>query len=174
MKHEALFARAAELGVQTDYHDVDGQHHRADPDALEAVVAMLEADREAVAAVARVGPPVHVRGPLVIDAEVTAATIGLAGTPMVLETRLERGRSEVVLPDDLPHGCHVLEYDTDRGPGETVVVVAPPTMPRAERFAGQGGLFVPTYALWEADRPLPSFRHLHAVSYTHLRAHETS
>ena len=164
MSEEALFARATELGVQTDYHDVDGQHHRADPAALAQVVAMLEADREAAAAVPRVGPPLHAHGPLLIDAEVTSATIGLAGTPQTIEVRLDRGRSEFVLPDDLPHGCHVLEYDTDRGPGETVVVVAPTTMPRAERFAGHGGLFVPTYALWEADRPLPSFRHLHDLA----------
>ena len=166
MTHETLLARAAELGVQTDYHDVDGQHHRADPAALAHVVAVLEADREAAAAVPRVGPPLHLGGPLVIDARVTSSTIGLAGTPQPVEVRLDRGRSEVVLPDDLPHGCHVLEYDTDQGPGETVVVVAPPTMPRAERFAGRGGLFVPTYALWESARPLPSFRHLHDLART--------
>ena len=166
MTEEALFARAAELGVQTDYHDVQGGHHRADPAALAHVVAMLEADREAAAAVPRVGPPLHLHGPLVIDAEVTSATIGLAGTPHPVEMHLDRGRSQIVLPDGLPDGCHVLEYDTDRGPGETVVVVAPPRMPRSERFAGQGGLFVPTYALWEADRPLPSFRHLHDLART--------
>ena len=127
---------------------------------------MLEADREAVAAVPRIGPPLHLDGPLVIDAEVTSATIGLAGTPHAVDVRRDHGRSEFVLPHDLPHGCHVLEYDTDRGPGETVVVVAPPTMPRSERFVGRGGLFVPTYALWEDDRPLPSFRHLHGLART--------
>ena len=165
MTEEALFARAAELGVQTEYHDVEGGHHRADPAALAHVVAMLEADREAVGSVPRVGPPLHLDGPLVIDAEVTSATIGLAGSPHEVEVRLDRGRSEFAFPD-LPHGCHVLEYETDRGPGETVVVVAPPTMPRSDRFAGRGGLFAPTYALWETDRPLPSFRHLHDLART--------
>ena len=53
------------------------------------------------------------------------------GLEQSVEVRPDRGRSEIVLPDSLPHDCHVLEYDTDRGPGETVVVVAPPTMPRA-------------------------------------------
>ena len=47
MTDEALFTRAAELGVQCDYHDVAGQHHRADPAALAEVVAVLEADRAA-------------------------------------------------------------------------------------------------------------------------------
>jgi 4-alpha-glucanotransferase len=170
MTEEALFARAAELGVQTEYHDVEGHHHRADPAALAHVVAMLEADRDAAGAVPRVGPSLHLGGPLVLDAQVTSATIGLSGTPQSVEVRLDGGRSEIVLPEALPHGCHVLEYDTDRGPGETVVVVAPPTMPRAERFAGRSGLFVPTYALWEADRPLPSFRHLHELARTLARS----
>jgi hypothetical protein len=54
MTDEALFTRAAELGVQCEYHDVAGQHHRADPAALAEVVALLEADRAAAAAVGRV------------------------------------------------------------------------------------------------------------------------
>ena len=172
MTEEALFARATELGVQTDYYDVEGGHHRADPAALAHVVAMLEADREATASVPRIGPPLHLHryGPLVLEATVDSATIGLAGTPQEVEVRHDGERSELLLPADLPHGCHVLEYDTDRGPGETVVVVAPATMPRDERFARQGGLFVPTYALWEADRPLPSFRHLHELARTLKRA----
>jgi 4-alpha-glucanotransferase len=42
--------------------------------------------------------------------------------------------------------------------------VAPSTMPRAERFAGRSGMFAPTYALWERDRPLPSFANLHHLA----------
>ena len=70
MTDEALFERATELGVQCDYHDVDGQHHRADPAALAEVVALLEADRAAADAIARVGPPLHLstRGPVPIEA----------------------------------------------------------------------------------------------------------
>jgi 4-alpha-glucanotransferase len=34
-------------------------------------------------------------------------------------------------------------------------------MERDERFERTGGLFAPTYALWEHHRPLPSFAHLH-------------
>ncbi len=63
-------------------------------------------------------------------------------------------------------GCHLLRFDTDRGAGETVVVVAPPSMPRSAGFERTSGVFVPAYALWEADRPLPSFRHLHELART--------
>jgi len=47
---------------------------------------------------------------------------------------------------------------------EPATTDAPSTMPRDERFARSTGLFVPTYALWERDRPLPSFRHLHDLA----------
>jgi 4-alpha-glucanotransferase len=164
---DALTARAHELGVQTDYHDVEGRHHRADPAALAAVVAVLEADREAVAAVARLAPSLHLAtaGPVPVRARVGRATIVVEGRPTAVACEvLDDDRGHLLLPEDLPAGCHVLEFDSHAGPGETVVVVAPPTMPRAERFAGTGGLFVPTYALWETDRPLPSFANLHRTA----------
>jgi 4-alpha-glucanotransferase len=164
MTEEALRSRAAELGVQCDYHDVEGRHHRADPEALARVVALLEADRDAVEAVPRVGPALHLGGPLQIAARVGSASITVDGQPTELRVHHDEARSTIELPDALAFGCHVVEYDTDAGPGETVAVVAPPTMPRSARFAGRGGLFVPTYALWERDRPLPSFTHLHAVA----------
>ncbi len=170
MTEEALYARAAELGVQCDYHDVDGRHHRADAAALAHVVAMLEADRDAVDAVPRVGPALHLRGPLHVDARVATAMITVVGQPTELNVRHDGGRSTIELPEGLAFGCHVVEYDTDAGPGETIAVVAPPTMPRAARFAGRGGLFVPTYALWERDRPLPSFAHLHDLARRLKRA----
>jgi 4-alpha-glucanotransferase len=166
MSDEALFTRATELGVQCEYHDVAGQHHRADPAALAEVVALLEADRAAADAVPRVGPPLHLstRGPLSIDAMVGAASVLVGGQPIELTARRSGDGSTIDLPADLPLGCHVVEYETDAGPGETVVVVAPPTMPRAERFARRSGLFAPTYALWERDRPLPSFANLHHLA----------
>ena len=166
MTEEALFERAAELGVQTDYHDVAGRYHRADPAALADVVAILEADRDAVASVRRIGPPLHraTAGPVPIDERVRHATITVDGAPIDVAIRHHERGTEIDLPGDLPAGCHVLEVDTAAGPGETVVVVAPPIMPRATEYAGTGGLFVPTYALWERDRPLPSFGHLHHLA----------
>ena len=166
MTDEALYTRAAELGVQCDYHDVAGQHHRADTAVLAEVVALLEADCAAADAIARVGPPLHLstRGPLPIDAMVGAASVLVGGQPIELASRRSGDGSTIDLPADLPLGCHVVEYETDAGPGETVVVVAPSTMPRAERFAGRSGMFAPTYALWERDRPLPSFANLHHLA----------
>ena len=38
------------------------------------------------------------------------------------------------------------------------------SMPRAERFAGQGSLFAPAYSLWERSDPLPSYTHLHELA----------
>ncbi len=166
MNDEALFARAAELGVQGEYHDVDGQLHRAHPAALAHVVDLLDADRAAVDAVPRIGPPLHLatHGPVPIGARVRTASITVAGHTLELQLADDAGAGTVPLPADLPVGCHVLMCDTDDGPGETIVVVAPPTMPRAAELAGRAGLFVPTYALWERDRPLASFAHLHQLA----------
>ena len=152
--------------MQCEYDDVDGQLHRADPAALACVVEMLDADRAAADAVPRVGPPLHLstHGPLPIDAVVNVAAVSVGGQPIELASQRFGAGSTIELPADLPLGCHVVEYETDAGPGETVVVVAPPTMPRAERFAGRSGVFAPTYALWERDRPLPSFANLHRLA----------
>ena len=172
MNEAALFARAAELGAQGEYYDVGGQLHRADPAALTRVVEMLEADRAAVDAVPRVGPPLHLstQGPVAIEARVRTAAITVAGHTLEVEVVELDGRSTVQTPSELPVGCHLLTYDTDDGPGETVVIVAPATMPRAPELDGRAGLFVPTYALWERDRPLASFAHLHQLARDLKRA----
>ncbi len=161
---ETLRVRAVELGVQVEYHDVDGQLHHAPDTTLELVVEELEADRERADAVKRSTPPLHIArsgNPVPVSATVTEATIDIDGTPMSLAVRHGDDHDEIELPADLPFGCHVVEFVSTSGPGETVVVVAPTAMPRDERFAGRGCLFAPTYALWERDQPLPSFRHLH-------------
>jgi len=163
---DALRARAEQLGVQTTYHDVHGMLHHADETTLAHVVAVLEADRASVAATPRVATPLHLAaaGPVSVAASVTEANLTVTGHPVDLAVRHGADHDLIELPDDLAWGCHLLRFDTDAGPGETVVVAAPPTMPRAERFDGGGGLFVPTYALWEHERPLPSFAHLHDLA----------
>jgi 4-alpha-glucanotransferase len=163
MNDETLRARARELGVQTEYHDVAGTLHQADPEALDAVVAVLDADRAAASATALTAP-VHVGGPVRIAGRVHSASVEVDGAPVDVEVRRGDGGDELVFPADLPLGCHTVEFDSDRGPGETVLVVAPPTMPRDPALSGTGGLFVPTYAMWERDRPLPSFGHLHELA----------
>ncbi len=168
MTIDALRARATELGVQTSYHDVDGGLHEADERVLDQVVQILEVDRAAAAAPSRTVPPLHVAtgGPIVVAARVVDASIDVEGRPVTLAVRHDASGDLLELPDDLPFGCHLVQFDADTGPGETVVVVAPTTMQRDDRLAGRGSLFVPTYALWERDRPLPSFRHLHELART--------
>lgn len=164
---DTLHDRAVRLGVQTSYHDVDGTLHHANDAVLEAVVAVLEADREAADAITRRAPPLHLAtaGPLRVTARVGEATFDSGHGPIPLTIRHDVGGDDLVdLPTDLPFGCHVLEFTTDDGPGESIVVVAPSTMLRAVDFAGRGGLFAPTYALWEHDAPLPSFAHLHQLA----------
>jgi 4-alpha-glucanotransferase len=162
MNDDALRDHAGELGVQVGYHDVAGRWHETDREVLEHVVAVLDADRAAVPAA--LAAPVHVRGPVRIAAHVRTASIEIDGAPVDVGVRRDEDHDVLVLPTDLPYGCHVVEFDTDRGPGETVVVTAPPTMPRQPDLNGTGGLFAPTYALWERDRPLPSFANLHELA----------
>ncbi len=164
-----LRARADELGVQVDYYDVDGQLHHAPEPTLELVVEELEADLKRAKAVRRSTPPIHIvrdHEPVRVTATVSDATIDIEGTPVSLVVRHGDEHDAIELPADLPFGCHVVEFTSTTGPGETVVVAAPAAMPRDERFAGQGCLFAPTYALWERDQPLPSFQHLHELART--------
>ncbi len=163
---DALLARAELLGIQTTYHDVSGVLHHADETTIAHVVAVLEADRATVASTTRVAPPLHIAGTdqITIGARVTDATITLAGHPVAVAVRHGDDSDTIELPDELPWGCHLLRVDTVRGPGETIVISAPPTMPRDARLERTAGLFAPTYALWERDRPLPSYMHLHELA----------
>jgi 4-alpha-glucanotransferase len=163
MTTDALRTRAEQLGVQTSYHDVHGVLHHADDATVERVVAVLEADRASVASTARLATPLHraASGPLVVAGRVIEANLTVDGHGVDLRAQHGDDNDTIELPTDLPPGCHLLRFDTDRGLGESVVVVAPPSMPRNHRFDGTSGLFAPTYALWEHARPLPSFAHLH-------------
>ena len=92
------------------------------------------------------------------------ASLTVAGHPVDLAVRHGSEHDAIDLPPALAFGCHPLRFDSDQGPGETIVVAAPPTMPRSGDLEGRGGLFAPTYALWEHERPLPSFAHLHDLA----------
>lgn len=163
---DALRTRAEELGVQVTYHDVGGTLHHAETATLEHVVAVLEADRASVASTPRVAPSLHftTAGAVPVRSRLGEASLTVNGHPRDLIVRHGDNHDSIDVPVDLPSGCHHLEFTSEAGPGETIVVVAPDAMPRAERFAGTGSLFAPTYALWERDRPLPSFAHLHALA----------
>jgi 4-alpha-glucanotransferase len=163
---DALRARAEELGILTSYHDVSGVLHHADDTTVAHVVAVLEADRSSAYSVTRLAAPLHLAtaGPITVAARVAEATLTVAGHPVDVSVRHGDDHDVLELPDGLPWGCHLLEFDSDRGPGESVVIAAPPTMPRSAQFERAGGIFAPTYALWEHERPLPSYAHLHDLA----------
>lgn len=158
MNGEALRERARELGVETGYWDVSGTYHEASDATLQAIVDVLEADAAAAADPAS-GPPVVVGRPeRIAVGAATEAVLELAdGTTLALPV----ADGHVAPPPDLPVGCHRLAL---AGAADVTVVVPPPTMPRATRFAGGASLFVPAYALWERSAPLPSFAHLGALA----------
>ncbi|MFV0308045.1 MAG: 4-alpha-glucanotransferase [Desertimonas sp.] len=158
--HEALTERARSLGVETSYWDVSGTLHHAPAETLTALVDILEADRR--------GDPTQL--PAVVVADGSAVPIGvLGGVELVVDDgtviALAGHDGTVVLPDDLPIGCHLLRGGIGDDVEEATVVVAPPRMPRDRRLDDPvGGVFVPAYALWDTDDPDPSYRHLHALA----------
>ncbi len=167
MNADALHARARELGVQTSYHDVDGALHHADDVVLQRVVATLEADRAAVSGLGRRVPPIHLAagGPLVVAADVRQAVVQVDGSsPQDLAVRHGDDHDSIDIPLDIPLGCHDVRIETAHGVEETVLVVAPPLMPRAADLAGGSALFAPAYALWSEADPLPSLSHLHDLA----------
>ena len=151
---DALRHRAGELGVETSYWDVDGNLHEALPTTLRAVVDLLEDDTR---------PTARRLDPIVTGSRITVGT-GIKDAVVRLEGSHDVAVlvdvDVVVIPPDLPVGCHELSI---AGPGvdeSATVVVAPPRMPRSDLLAGSAGLFVPAYALWSGDQPRPSFAHL--------------
>ena len=161
-----LRERAHALGIQVSYHDVDGVLHDADDAVLARVVDVLEADRAAAAIDRRRVAPIHfaTAGPLPVRGHVTDTDLAVGATSVDLMVRHGDDHDTVDVPADLPLGCHELRIAVDGRVEQTVIVVCPPSMPRSDRLAHSGALFVPTYALWEHDRPLPSFTHLHDLA----------
>ncbi len=146
------------LGVETFYWDVTGHHHEASDETLRAVVEVLEAD-DPDGWGGRLPPVVAGGFDDVPAGGLDAFTLVLADGSTV---ELAATDGHIALPPDLPVGCHELVAH-DAGDRATVVV-APSRMPQDARLAGGVGLFVPAYALWETDTPLPGFRHLVALA----------
>ena len=118
---------------------------------------MLETDAAAGARRTVPGVVVGTGGTLPVDIGFDHAALTLAdGTTVDLDVVGDR----VEVPDPLPVGCHSL---TLAGPGveESTTIVTPPAeMPTSPALAGRAAMFVPAYALWEREAPLPSFTHL--------------
>ncbi len=158
---DALRRRAEALGAETFYWDDQGNYHDAHPESLRRVVEFLEADAVAGTRPRRL-PPVLVGsgGHVPVGSGIDAAGLTMADGSTV---ELEITDDHVDVPELLPIGCHRLDL---AGPGvdeSTTIVTAPAAMPTAASLAGHAALFVPAYALWEHDAPLPSFNHLIAL-----------
>ncbi|MEJ7800726.1 MAG: 4-alpha-glucanotransferase [Ilumatobacter sp.] len=162
-----LLQRAVELGVIIRYEDVDQVMHDADPEVLGRVVEILEADR--AESRRTVVPGVHVAGPRTasITIEVTGvindASLIADGVRMSLDPGAASGR--ITLPE-LPIGCHTLVVESGPHVEECTVVVPPATMPGLADDRAWSSLFVPAYALWERDDPMPSYGHLRTAAAT--------
>lgn len=157
---DRLAARAADLGVETSYWDVEGRLHHASSATLAAIVDVLDAD--AVGGPTQVAPVVLAgHGPIAIG-RLDGLELELAGGGTI-SIGAHGGRAE--LPADLPIGCHRLRGADGDDTEEATVVVAPARMPRDRRFDQPStGVFVPAYALWERDEPAPSYRHLQRLA----------
>ncbi len=167
MNTDELYRRATELGVEVQHHDMNGAH-TVSPETLERVVAILEDDRNAAPASAAgviALEPVYIgAGEIAVRGPGAEASLLVAGSSLDVVVRQTDRGVILEMPAGLPVGCHVLEVATDAGPAESLVVVAPERMWRSSAFDRSTSLFVPTYALWEADDPLPSFDHLRGLA----------
>ena len=165
---DALRRRAEALGAETFYWDDQGNYHDAHPESLRRVVEVLDADASTSARNRRI-PPVVVGsgGRIPVGDGIDSAALTVAdGT--IVELDITAGHVDVA--DPLPIGCHVLAI---AGPGvdeSATIVTAPAAMPTSAALAGRAAMFVPAYALWERDAPLPSFSHLAALGRAGCRS----
>ncbi len=173
---DALRRRAIQLGVQLTYDDVDQVTHDADPEVVARIVEVLDGDAPRTPPAI---PHVHLdpSRPITVDGRlgtITDAQLLVDGSPtdvvIVVPGRSGgpfsgEGSGEIRLPADLPLGCHTLTVDGSNGSAECLVVVAPEVMPGGGATTKTSSLFVPTYALWDDDRPLPSFELLRRLAH---------
>jgi 4-alpha-glucanotransferase len=175
MDEAALLAQAQLVGAETSYTDAFGQTHRADPRSLALVVEALSNDlvaRSSICEPVIVLTPEHLGkdpdhrhhhlvtiGTPVIDALLTLHD-GITGSARIRSEPVHLARSRdtlsVLLPADLPVGCHSLELETTAGACLITLVYPPQSMAPFASWVGGSAVFVPTYALWENEIPLPS------------------
>ena len=167
--NDSLRSRAEELGVQVDYsrrrRPTPPRSRRDRGARRRGTGGRPAAERGAVArrdpAVAHRTRPAR---PVLVTATVSEATIDIDGTADVARTgpARRRPRRDRVARRPAARLPRRSSSSPTAGPGETVVVVAPADhATRRTLCRSAGALFAPTYALWERDQPLPSFRHLH-------------
>lgn len=153
---DALRRRAVELGVEVTYEDVDQVIHDADETVVARVVEILGDDQGRHPR--GIVDPIHLdpSQPVMVSAKPSDAELLVDGVSVDVAV----GAAQLDLPKGLPVGCHPLRVEADGHVGEAIVVVAPSAMPGFDPAERSTCLFVPAYALWEHDDPLPSFDHL--------------
>jgi 4-alpha-glucanotransferase len=183
MDEGALFEKAQLLGVETSFTDAFGIRHDADPEALALVVEAISADQTRHSPLC---DPVTVLFPHQLDTDTDTDTAGshllrttltvsdaqlvlhdglcesaLAKTVRSTSSEIQIQKSDdgdhILLPLDLPFGCHSLELETSHGSCLITLVCPPHTMSPHAAWVKGAALFVPTYALWEVEAPLPSY-----------------
>lgn len=158
---DALRHRAIELGVEVTYDDVDQATHDADESVVARVVEVLDADQrnhpDGIVAPIHLDPTRSVP----VSARPTDAELLIDGTSV----EVSLGATGIDLPSGLPFGCHPLRVEAGGHIAESIVVVAPSDMPGFDPTQRSSSLFVPTYALWETEDPLPSFAHLARLAH---------
>jgi 4-alpha-glucanotransferase len=128
-----LFTKAAELGIQTGFHDGQGQWHTTDATALKTILDALPAR----SSYRFVGGPVVIRAgeggrtTLNETAKFPLTWKLLAGSETIGEGKV--AGPDIDWPGDLPIGVHVLRLtDAAHMPDQIPFIVAPP-----KAFAGE-------------------------------------
>ena len=182
MDDAILYEQATLLGVETSFTDVFGEVHPVDPESLRIVVETLSADRATHSSICDPVIVLHhtdlgryedhprshriplnlkvIDGHLILhDGLLTKSTSRTVRITIEPSSGNHSGDDSVtvILPEDLPVGCHSLELETSQGDCLLTVVVPPISMFPNATWMGGAALFAPTYALWETEAPLPSF-----------------
>ncbi len=159
-----LLRRASELGVVVRYEDVDQVAHHADPEVLGRVVEILEADRADSRRHVVAGVHVVDGGARSSEVDVNASIDDVSLIVDGIRAPFEPGASGGLSLPELPVGCHTLVVQSGAHIEECTVVVPPARMPGLAADRAWSSLFVPAYALWERDDPMPSYDHLRAAA----------
>ena len=134
---QALREHATALGIETSYRDVSGQHHDTPEHTLRQLCDVLEDDRGHRTAAARTGRRVR-RRRRPVDRRRDLALGGAAARRRLRGRAAGRSTAGSAFPPTFPSAATGWWRPATAASEEATLVVPPATMPRADRFAGQG------------------------------------